>query len=61
MYNALTLLETPLKRCGYTSLLRSKHILRQCSRSRSVTSTVKVLLQTWWKPFAGTGALLQRV
>ena len=38
-----------------------KAILKHCTWSLSVTSTVKVLLQTWMKPSAGTGAHKQRV
>ena len=55
------LLKTSLKRCGYTSLLPPKDILKHCTWSLSITSTVSVLLQTWRKRFAGTGAPKQRV
>ncbi len=59
---AKALLETTLKRCGAASLLPPKDILQHCTGSLTVTSAVSVLLlQTWRKPFAGTGAPKQRV
>ena len=58
---AKVLIKTALKRCGGTSLLPHKDILQHCTLLLSVTSEVKVLLQTWRKPFAGTGAPKQRV
>ena len=55
------LLKTSLKRCGGTSLQPPKDIRRHCTGPLNVTSVVSVLLQTWRKPFAGTGAPKQRV
>lgn len=58
---AQALLKTTLKRCGCCSLLPPKDILRHCAMSVLVTSTDTVLLQTWRKPFTGTGAPKQLV
>ncbi len=61
---AKALLETTLKRCGVTILLPPKDILRHCTWSLTVTSTVytvQVFARARRKPFAGTGAPKQRV
>ena len=54
------LLKTSLKRCGGGGLLLPKGIFQHCSLSLAATSAVAVLLQTWRKAFAGTGAPKQR-
>jgi len=41
--------------------IKTFNILVHCTGSLNVTSAVSVLLQTWQKPFAGTGAPKQRV
>ena len=56
----IALFETGLKGCGCCTLPPPKDILRHCMRLLLVMSTVTVLLQTWPKPFAGTGAPKQR-
>ena len=58
---AMALLKTTLKRYGGTSLLPPKDILRHCTASLNVTSSVEAFVKTRRKPFAGTGAHKQRV
>jgi hypothetical protein len=44
---AMALLKTTLKRCGGTSLLLPKDILKQCTASLIVTTEVEAFLKTW--------------
>ena len=60
-YYGMALLKTALKRCVGSIFLPPKDILQDCSRLMTGTSTLKVLLKTWRKPFAGTGAPKQWV
>jgi hypothetical protein len=57
----MELLKTTLKRFGGGSLLPHKDFLQHCTMPLAVTRTATVLLQTFRKPFAGTGAPKQRV
>ncbi len=58
---AMAVIKMTLKRCGCSSLLPPKDILKHCTGSLSVTSTVQVFARAGRKPFAGTGAPNQRV
>jgi hypothetical protein len=58
---AMALIKMTLKRCGCSSLLPPKDILKHCTGSLSVTSSVAVFARARRQPFAGTGAPNQRV